>query len=78
MLQNLKARAARASAVVVTGALMAPAAFAQTGVDPGIEAINALKDKGTLYIAAAMGVVVIMAGGWWSIALVKKATRAAK
>lgn len=78
MLQNLKARAARASAVVVTGALMAPAAFAQSGGDPGIEAINALKDKGTLYIAAAMGVVVIMAGGWWSIALVKKATRAAK
>lgn len=78
MLQTIKARAARASAVVVTGALLAPAAFAQTATDPGVQAINDLSGKATSYITAAFAVAVLVAGGFWGIRMMKKAFGAAK
>lgn len=78
MLQNIKARAARASAVVVTGVLMAPMAFAQTAADPGVTAITDLQSKATTYITAAFGVAVLVAGGFWGIKMMKKSFGAAK
>jgi hypothetical protein len=79
MLQNIKARAARASAVVVSGVLLAPAAFAQaTAADPGVTAITDLSSKATTYITAAFSVAVLVAGGFWGIKMMKKAFGAAK
>lgn len=77
MLQTIKARAVRASAFVVTGVLLAPAAFADTP-DPGVDAITALSTKATSYITAAFAVAVLVAGGFWGIRMMKKAFGAAK
>lgn len=74
MLQSVKARAA----AVVTGVMLAPAVFAQTATDPGVQAISDLQAKATTYITAAFGVAVLVAGGFWGIRMMKKSFGAAK
>lgn len=53
------------------------AVFAASGAaladDPGVTAITALQTTGTSYIAAAFGVAVLIAGGFWGIKMMKKA-----
>lgn len=53
-------------------------AMAQTGTDPGVQAITDLSDKATTYITAAFGVAVLVAGGFWGIRMMKKSFGAAK
>lgn len=43
--------------------------------DPGLDAITALETSATSYIAAAFAVVVIVAGGFWGIGMVKAVMR---
>lgn len=58
-------------AAVVAAALSASAsAFA---ADPGVDAITALSATAQLYITAAFGVAVLVAGGFWGIKMMKKA-----
>ncbi|CAL61691.1 hypothetical protein HEAR1524 [Herminiimonas arsenicoxydans] len=53
-------------------------AMAAVGDDPGVDAINALSGKATLYITASFAVAVLVAGGFWGIAMMKKAFSRAK
>ena len=66
---NLKKITAAAVSVMGSGA-----AFA---ADPGVEAINGLSATAALYITAAFGVAVAVAGGFWGIRFMKKAFSAA-
>lgn len=66
---NFKKITAAAVAVMGSGA-----AFA---ADPGVDAITALSANATLYISAAFGVAVVVAGGFWGIRFMKKAFSAA-
>ncbi|MNR75991.1 Phage major coat protein, Gp8 [compost metagenome] len=47
-------------------------AMAAVGDDPGVDAINELSSKATLYIGAAFAVAVLVAGGFWGIKMMKK------
>lgn len=73
---SLKDKAAVAALLAVSSA----AAFAQDtgGADQGVAAINELASKAATYIAAAFGVAVLVAGGFWGIKMMKKAFSAAK
>lgn len=57
--------------------LMAAAALATSAsamaADPGVDAITALSATAQLYITAAFGVAVLVAGGFWGIKMMKKA-----
>jgi len=72
-----KASGAAALALVTVGHAMAQETTNPT-TDLGVAAINGLKDTGTSYIAAAFGVAVLVAGGFWGISMMKKAFGAAK
>lgn len=67
-----KAAALPALALVTAGHVMAQE------TDPGIEAINNLGAKASLYIAAAFTVAVLVAAGFWGIRMMKKSFGAAK
>ena len=68
----VKKVAATAVGMVMTGVVMAQTA------DPGIAAIGELETKATSYITAAFAVAVLVAGGFWGIAMMKKAFSKAK
>lgn len=74
-----KASGAAALALVTVGHAMAQTTDpTNPTTDLGVQAIEALKDTGTSYIAAAFGVAVLVAGGFWGISMMKKAFGAAK
>ncbi len=72
-MNKMRKAALKASGVATLALVTAGHAMAQTAADPGVEAINNLQDKGTAYIAAAFGVAVLIAGGFWGIKMMKKA-----
>jgi len=73
-----KASAATALVLVTAGHAMAQENPPAAGTDLGIAAINELKSTGSLYIAAAFGVAVLVAAGFWGISMMKKSFGAAK
>ncbi len=69
-LQKLMARVA-----VVTGALVV--GIANAAADPVDTAITGLTAQGTSYVADALGVALVVAGGFWGIRVMKRAMSAA-
>jgi hypothetical protein len=59
------------------GAVALLSAGAASAADAGVDAITALSATAALYIAAAFGVAVVTAGGFWGIRFMKKAFSAA-
>lgn len=57
---------------------LVPAIAMADPTDPGLDAINALSAKATLYISAAFAVAVLVAAGFWGITFMKKAFGKAK
>lgn len=57
-------------------ALLGASAVARA--DAGTDAITALGPVASTYIAAAFGVAILVAGGFWGIKMMKKAFGAAK
>lgn len=77
--QGAKNIAKRAAGVATLTLVTAGHAMAQaTGGDQGVEAINGLAEKATLYISAAFTVAVLVAAGFWGIRMMKKSFGAAK
>lgn len=70
--------AAKAAAIPALALVTAGHVMAQETGDQGVEAINALGAKATVYIAAAFTVAVLVAGGFWGIRMMKKSFGAAK
>lgn len=68
-LKNLLARAG----VATSGLVLAGAAHADAGTD----AIDALIPTANEYIAAAFGLAIVVAVGFWGIRMMRKAARAA-
>lgn len=73
-IRNVAAKVAAVPALVL---VTAGHAMAQA-TDPGVEAINLLGEKASLFIAAAFTVSVLVASGFWGIRMMKKSFGAAK
>ena len=71
---SVKNKAAVAGALMLSTGL----AMAQATDDPGVTAINALSSKATTYITAGFAVALVVAGGFWGIAMMKKTFSKAK
>lgn len=59
--------------LVVGSMAISGLAMAAAGDDPGLDAINELGSKATIYIVAATAAAVVISGGFWSLRMMKKA-----